>query len=279
MTTERNNQPGQTTRILNALDDQIQTLPPADQAVVTEILDYLTEMAVDDLATQFQIFWETGTNPGTLTLETKAPSAATLKAALKQPGISRARTFLLEKILQGQEAAEIAWDMDHTSTQREPDLLPRAPTPPTTEEIQTFLATMLAEFHRSWRTNPLFRGAMRQIVDEKPQCLMARIQNPEHPLQLNLAPLIILMILIEGGINQIQQAREIRMRRERLTNWDAMEPTLRTAAMTEIQSEVTEILGRMIGDALQSSKPLSALIALNPSVAALNLSSAGLPSD
>jgi len=277
---------GQTNRILAALETQTQTMALTEREAVTEILEYLSEMAIEDLAAQFQILWDTGANPGSLSLGATVPSAAILKAELDQPGISRARQFMLEKIHQGQAAAEQAWALDQkeqgrTSAQQA-TLTPKPLTAPAskrplTEQVE-FLESLLAAFHQRWRTNPLFKGAVNEIVQSQPAYLMALAQDPEQPSRLQLAPLIILLALTEGAMNHWQQRMEQAIRQRQMPDWNRLSVTRRAQANRQIEMEAVEVISPMIGSALRSSRPLTSLIQLNDTLATLNLKAAGLSS-
>jgi hypothetical protein len=279
---------GQTSQILAALETQAAAMPAHKTQVVMETLEYLSEMAVDDLAAQFQILWDTGTNPGALTLGASVPRSAILKAELKQPRISKARAFMLEKMLQGQEAAEQAWAMDReeqgaTNQQETDSLVPTLNNLPVTQRAEleqvVFLEALMSEFHKKWRTNPLFRGAVNEIVQAHPKTMMAMVQDQDDPARVNLAPLIIRLILTEGAINHQQQTQEVALKMVRLRNRESADRERLAAQSREIESEVVEALGQTIGSALHSSTPLTALLRINPLLDELNLKSAGLPSD
>lgn len=278
---------GQTNRILAALEQQAQQMAPTERETVTEMLEYLSEMKIEDLAAQFQILWETGTNPGSLTLGSTVPNAATLKAEMNQPGISKARRFMLQKIYDGQAAAEQAWTLDRKEQGLTPSEAPRMTPRPQTipasnaaELVQVeFLETMLAEFHRKWQTTPLFKGAVNEIAQSHPKYLMTLAQDPVEPGRLQLAPLIILLILTEGALNHLQQKMEQAIRQQQMPDWKRLPMDRKAQANKQIAMEAAESISPMIGSALRSSKPLTSLITLNDTLVTLNLKSAGLPSD
>ena len=272
---------GTSQQILKNLEQQAQTLNPEGQRQVLELLEFNSEMKVDDLAGEFQILWQTGTNPGSLELKSGVPEAAILKAALAQPGISRARAFMLQKLYDGQASAEEALAMDREE-QAPPDLPthPMSDLPahqrPELEQVE-FLEKLMEQFSHRWMVHPLFQGLMRQIVDERPIWLMKIAEDPQHPERLQLGPLIILMALADLAVDMTQEAMLAAMIQRQQPEWSRMPEDRQMAAKKHLKMEVTENLGATIGSISHGSKPLQALISMNDMLATLNLKSAGLP--
>lgn len=237
------------------------------------------EAWLEETAMTFQLQWLLGSNPGNLLEQsvTKAVSAATLKSAMEQPGISAGRKHMLKWLYEGQAAVEEMTAMDNPEVTA-PELetvtrTTRASEQPV-ETMQAFLDDLLTHLKTHWLRSPLMIGALDDLADRKPAYLMELMENPQNPKQLALAPFLVLVGLIEALLDSQQMTIRHRLIQRSQKNLRSMPVQERIRLQTQMETEAAHLLGESIGSSLQTSKPMSALKDLNPCAANLNLKAA-----
>ena len=244
-------------------------------------LEHLEKIGAD-----FQMKWLAGWVPeGLMEGQLSRPvSPEMLKAARDQPGISKARAWMLDRIYEGAMAAEIV-EQQAYGTDAQLRIAPMGTVPrktraseQPTEVQQAFLEDLMTALNRQWLKDPLLAGAMSDLIDRKPAYLMTLMEHPNDPKRLYLAPFLVTLAVLEAAIGMQEGAIDERLNRQMAEQMKTMTSAQRMQTRAQLRSQAAHQMGSMIGPALQSKHPVQAMMALNPLLATWNLSNAHLPS-